>query len=112
MCGIFGFFGSDSAERASASVLEEMARSVFHRGPDGGGFHGDGSLGIGMRRLNIIDLATGSQPLANEDGTVWVVFNGEIYNYRELRAELQGQGHRFATASDTEVIVHLWEDLG
>src|SRR5215468_2035090 len=112
MCGIFGFFGCDSAQPASSAVLEEMAQSILHRGPDGGGIHCDGSLGIGMRRLSIIDLDTGSQPLANEDGTVWVVFNGEIYNYRELRAELQARGHRFATASDTEVIVHLWEDVG
>src|SRR5215468_1454763 len=88
-----------------------MARAIRHRGP-GGGVRCDGPLGMGMRRLSIIDLDTGSQPLANEDGTVWVVFNGEIYNYRELRAELQARGHRFATVSDTEVIVHLWEDLG
>src|SRR5262245_34224547 len=112
MCGIFGFFGSEREQTTSAAVLEEMAQSILHRGPDGGGIHRDGSLGIGMRRLSIIDLDTGSQPLANEDGTVWVVFNGEIYNYRELRSELQARGHRFATASDTEVIVHLWEDLG
>jgi asparagine synthase (glutamine-hydrolysing) len=112
MCGIFGLFGTDRELPASADVLEEMARALFHRGPDGGGVHRDGALGIGMRRLSIIDLDTGSQPIANEDGTVWVVFNGEIYNYRELRSELTARGHRFATASDTEVIVHLWEELG
>ena len=112
MCGIFGFIGRDRERPASIDVLDEMARAIHHRGPDGGGVHRDGSLGIGMQRLSIIDLDTGSQPLANEDGTVWVVFNGEIYNYRDLRAELQARGHRFATASDTEVIVHLWEDLG
>jgi asparagine synthase (glutamine-hydrolysing) len=112
MCGIFGLFGTDREQPASAVVLEKMARALVHRGPDGGGVHRDGALGIGMRRLSIIDLDTGSQPIANEDGTVWVVFNGEIYNYRELRSELKGRGHRFATASDTEVIVHLWEDLG
>jgi asparagine synthase (glutamine-hydrolysing) len=112
MCGIFGVFGTNREQPASADVLEGMARAVVHRGPDGGGMHCDGALGIGMRRLSIIDLDTGSQPIANEDGTVWVVFNGEIYNYRELRAELEQRGHRFATASDTEVIVHLWEDLG
>src|SRR6266511_611986 len=112
MCGIFGILSSDREQPASGAVLEEMAGSILHRGPDGGGVHLDGSLGVGMRRLSIIDLDTGSQPLANEDGTVWVVFNGEIYNYRELRTELQTRGHRFATASDTEVIVHLWEDLG
>src|SRR5215471_5625166 len=112
MSGIFGFLGSDSEQPASAAVLEEMARSILHRGPDGGGVHVDGSLGIGMRRLSIIDLDTGSQPLANEDGTVWVVFNGEIYNYRELRAELIARGHRFATNSDTETLVHLYEEEG
>jgi asparagine synthase (glutamine-hydrolysing) len=112
MCGIFGLFGSDREQAVPACVLEDMARAIVHRGPDGGGFHTDGALGIGMRRLSIIDLRTGDQPLANEDGTVWVVFNGEIYNYRELRGELAARGHRFATASDTEVIVHLYEDLG
>ena len=112
MCGIFGFFGNDSEHWASPAILEEMARSILHRGPDGGGIHTDGPLGIGMRRLSIIDLDTGSQPLTNEDGSVWVVFNGEIYNYRELRGELQARGHHFATVSDTEVIVHLWEELG
>ena len=112
MCGIFGFFGIEGEPPAHVDVLDAMARAILHRGPDGGGAHCDGSLGIGMRRLSIIDLDTGSQPLANEDGTVWVVFNGEIYNYRELRAELRARGHRFSTASDTEVIVHLWEDLG
>jgi asparagine synthase (glutamine-hydrolysing) len=112
VCGIFGFCSTDREQPASIDVLEKMARAIRHRGPDGGGVHCDGPLGMGMRRLSIIDLDTGSQPLANEDGTVWVVFNGEIYNYRELRAELQARGHRFSTASDTEVIVHLWEDLG
>ncbi len=105
-------FGAESEQPASAGVLEAMARAVVHRGPDGGGAYRDGALGMGMRRLSIIDLETGSQPLANEDGTVWVVFNGEIYNYRELRAELLARGHRFSTASDTEVIVHLYEEMG
>jgi len=112
MCGIFGLLGKDRERLASASVLEDMARAIVHRGPDGGGFHVDGAFGMGMRRLSIIDLQTGDQPLANEDGTVWVVFNGEIYNYRELRGELAARGHRFLTASDTEVIVHLYEEIG
>ncbi len=89
-----------------------MAQTLVHRGPDGGGEHFDGALGFGMRRLSIIDLETGDQPLANEDGSVWIVFNGEIYNYRELAADLAARGHRFRTRSDTEVIVHLYEEEG
>jgi len=112
MCGIFGFFNTDSTRPADAHALRRMEETLVHRGPDGGGLHADGPVGIGMRRLSIIDLKTGEQPLANEDGTIWVVFNGEIYNYRELTAELLGKGHRFSTASDTEVLVHLWEEHG
>ena len=89
-----------------------MGEALAHRGPDGGGFYTDGPLGFGMRRLSIIDLKTGDQPMANEDKSVWVVFNGEIYNYRELTAELIQRGHRFTTASDTEVLVHLYEEFG
>jgi len=89
-----------------------MARVLAHRGPDGGGTHVAGPFGMGMCRLSIIDLAGGDQPIANEDGTVWVVFNGEIYNYRELAADLVARGHRFTTASDTEVLVHLYEEYG
>ena len=93
-------------------MLERMGQVLAHRGPDGGGTHLAGPLGIGMRRLSIIDLAGGEQPMANEDGTIWVVFNGEIYNYRELASDLRGRGHRFATASDTEVLLHLYEEHG
>jgi asparagine synthase (glutamine-hydrolysing) len=89
-----------------------MALSLVHRGPDGGGVRRDGSVGIGMRRLSIIDLTGGDQPMANEDGTIWVVFNGEIYNYRELTVDLRSRGHRFATSSDTEVLLHLYEEYG
>jgi asparagine synthase (glutamine-hydrolysing) len=89
-----------------------MARAIAHRGPDDEGFHVDEGIGLAFRRLAIIDLATGSQPLANEDGSVVVVFNGEIYNYRELREELLARGHRFRTTSDTETIVHLYEECG
>ena len=89
-----------------------MCDAIVHRGPDDSGVHIDGPLGMGMRRLSIIDLATGRQPIANEDGTVWIVFNGEIYNHDELRQELLAAGHRFRTSSDTEVVLHLYEDLG
>src|SRR5947208_13449838 len=112
MCGIFGIFNTDTTRPVDHDVLGRMGHVLAHRGPDGGGLHTDGALGIGMRRLSIIDLKTGNQPLANEDGSIWVVFNGEIYNYRELTAELLAKGHRFATASDTEVLVHLYEEYG
>src|SRR5262245_4275388 len=112
MCGIFGFLARDSSDALAPAALRKMAQTLVHRGPDGGGEHFDGSLGFGMRRLSIIDLETGNQPLANEDESVWIVFNGEIYNYRELASELVSRGHRFRTRSDTEVIVHLYEELG
>ena len=112
MCGIYGVFGADPAQPADRQVLCRMGKALVHRGPDGTGTHVDGALGIGMRRLSIIDLKTGDQPMANEDGSVWVVFNGEIYNYRDLTAELLAQGHRFSSASDTEVLVHLYEEDG
>lgn len=111
MCGIAGI----AAIRGPApepKQLRAMNAVLQHRGPDEEGFHLSGRVGFAMRRLSIIDLATGSQPLHNETGTVTVVFNGEIYNYREIRKELEGRGHHFATQSDGEVIAHLWEDLG
>src|SRR6202008_2040606 len=86
--------------------------SSAHRGPDDDRFYLTTSAGLGMRRLSIIDLTTGRQPISNEDGTVWVVFNGEIYNYQELRRDLIGRGHRFATNSDTETLIHLYEEEG
>ncbi len=104
MCGICGFIGLE--DRA---LLRNMNDALQHRGPDDSGYFVDKAVGLGHRRLSIIDLNTGHQPLSNEDGTIWVVFNGEIYNYKELRAELSAR-HRFATSSDTEVIVHLYED--
>ena len=112
MCGIVGFSLPDSADASHGRLLKMMNDSLRHRGPDDEGFHLEGPVGIGMRRLSIIDLKTGDQPITNEDRSVWVVFNGEIYNYRELTAELLAKGHRFATASDTEVLVHLYEEYG
>ncbi len=110
MCGIAGFLlRKGSAEPAS---VKAMCDPIRHRGPDDEGVYTDGGCGIGMRRLSIIDLGTGHQPLSNEDGSVWVVFNGEIYNYRELRDDLIRRGHRFATNSDTETLVHLYEEKG
>jgi asparagine synthase (glutamine-hydrolysing) len=93
-------------------VLQRMCGVIEHRGPDDEGFYVEGGVALGMRRLSIIDLFKGHQPISNEDGSVWIVFNGEIYNYREIRDELIGRGHIFQTGSDTEVIVHLYEDEG
>jgi asparagine synthase (glutamine-hydrolysing) len=110
MCGIAGFVLRDG--RAETAAVRAMCDQIRHRGPDDEGFHIDGACGIGMRRLSIIDLATGHQPISNEDGSIWVVFNGEIYNYRALRDSLLAHGHRFATRSDTETLVHLYEQCG
>lgn len=110
MCGIAGFVTRERP--APLWQVRAMCDQIRHRGPDDEGFHVDGSCAIGMRRLSIIDLSSGHQPLANEDGTVWVVFNGEIYNYHELRKDLAARGHRFATNSDTETLVHLYEQEG
>ena len=89
-----------------------MADTIHHRGPDDEGYYVSGPVGFGFRRLSIIDLNTGHQPISNEDGTAWIVFNGEIYNYQELRRHLQTKGHTFTTQTDTEVIVHLYEEFG
>ncbi|MGE5359480.1 MAG: asparagine synthase (glutamine-hydrolyzing) [Bacteroidales bacterium] len=128
MCGIAGFAenllgggGSEADPRAdaarerdrtNASTVRAMCAAIRHRGPDAEGIRVEPGVALGMRRLSIIDLATGQQPMHNEDETVWVVFNGEIYNYRELRAELSARGHRFATQSDKETIVHAYEEWG
>src|SRR3979411_646030 len=110
MCGMAGQFLRE--RKAEPATIRSMCDQIRHRGPDDEGFHVDGGCGIGMRRLSIIDLSTGHQPISNEDGTVWVVFNGEIYNFQELRQDLIGQGHRFQTNSDTETLVHLYEQEG
>jgi asparagine synthase (glutamine-hydrolysing) len=114
MCGIAGFLKIRDVGSADANLglVQAMCDRIFHRGPDQDGYYTDGGCAIGMRRLSIIDLSTGKQPISNEDGTVWVVFNGEIYNYRELRERLIAQGHTFRTGSDTEVLVHLYEQEG
>lgn len=112
MCGIAGFWNLRSGRPADPAVLRAMAGSIRHRGPDEDGFHVDGSLGLGMRRLRVVDPEGGHQPMPNEDGTVHVVFNGEIYNHAGLRRELESAGHRFRTRSDTEAIVHAWEEWG
>ena len=112
MCGIAGIFEFGQDARASAGALREMCRVITHRGPDDDGFYTDGSVGIGMRRLSIVDVAGGHQPLSNEDGTLWIVFNGEIYNHLELRQQLVARGHRYTTHSDTETVVHLFEEYG
>lgn len=112
MCGICGKLNFNRESKVSPSLLRAMADTIAHRGPDDEGYHVSGPVGLGFRRLSIIDLATGHQPLSNEDGTVWIVFNGEIYNYQELRTFLQDKGHVFKTQTDTEVIVHLYEEFG
>jgi asparagine synthase (glutamine-hydrolysing) len=112
MCGIAGILYRDSGQPVEHGVLKGMADTIAHRGPDAEGFWLAPGIGLAHRRLSIIDLSGGQQPLANEDGTVQVVFNGEIYNYRELRDGLLARGHVLRTSSDTEVLVHLYEELG
>jgi asparagine synthase (glutamine-hydrolysing) len=109
MCGIAGTLSLDGRP-VSREELRSMCAALVHRGPDDDGFYLGSGVGLGMRRLRIIDLETGRQPIRNEDGTIWVVFNGEIYNFRELRRELEARGHAFYTATDTETIVHLYEE--
>ncbi|HMM46961.1 MAG TPA: amidotransferase 1, exosortase A system-associated [Thiobacillaceae bacterium] len=112
MCGITGIFDTRETREISRDLLHRMNETQFHRGPDEGGLHLEPGLGLGHRRLSIIDLSTGQQPLFNEDGSVVVVFNGEIYNFQQLVPELEALGHVFRTHSDTEVIVHAWEAWG
>src|SRR5688572_6508348 len=113
MCGIVGIYSLDGAKPIDPVVLGAMNDSLRHRGPDSFGTHLDpGRVGLAMRRLSIIDVAGGDQPIGNEDGSIQVVYNGEIYNFAELRSELSAKGHRFETNSDTEVIVHAYEEYG
>ena len=112
MCGITGIFETRGKGEIARDVLARMNESQHHRGPDEGSYHIEPGLGLGHRRLSIIDVATGQQPIFNEDGSVVVIYNGEIYNYQELIPELVALGHVFRTKSDTEVIVHAWEAWG
>src|SRR5262245_3790261 len=123
MCGITGAIWTDPSKGIDAPTLERMMSCLRHRGPDGGGayfseyrhrppYESMPGVALGHRRLSIIDLATGGQPMSNEDGSIWLTYNGEIYNYLDLRHRLEGSGHTFRTESDTETIVHLYEDEG
>jgi len=112
MCGICGKLALSKDNHIEKSDLQIMVDPIIHRGPDDEGFFIDRNLGFAFRRLSIIDLHTGHQPLSNEDGTVWIVFNGEVYNFQELRQGLLAKGHQFKTATDTETIVHLYEEMG
>src|SRR5262245_48035800 len=112
MCGIAGVIYADHDRPVDRAILKAMRDSIAHRVPDAEGYWIDPGLGLVHRRLSIIDLGGGDQPIGNEDGSIQVVFNGEIYNYQALRAELESRGHRFKTNSDTEVLVHLYEDMG
>lgn len=110
MCGIAGFFGNNFADREI--ILKKMTDIIAHRGPDDEGHYFDQKAALGFRRLAIIDLVTGHQPMSNENESIWIVFNGEIYNYKEIRLLLEKKGHRFHTSSDTEVIIHSYEEWG
>lgn len=112
MCGIVGYMGLRLSREERLPFLHQMCDAIIHRGPDDDGYYADEHAGLGMRRLSIIDLSTGHQPIANEDGSTQIVFNGEIYNYKELRPRLQSQGHTFQTQSDTEIILRQYEQDG
>ena len=112
MCGIAGSINRERERPVEEGLLRRMCDAIEHRGPDDEGYYRDGPVGLCMRRLQVIDLAGGQQPMSNEDGSLRLVFNGEIYNYRQLRQELTGRGHIFKTNSDTETILHLYEEKG
>jgi len=112
MCGICGVWNYKSDSPIEKTVVRRMAQVMTHRGPDDEGFYFDSDIGLGHRRLSIVDLEGGHQPMSNEDDTVWLVCNGEIYNHLKLRRELVSKGHVFKTRSDSEVIIHLYEEFG
>ncbi len=112
MCGICGMVLSDPARSVDQHIIQKMCDVIIHRGPDDEGSYVAGNVGLGMRRLSIIDLNTGKQPISNEDDTLWIVFNGEIYNFQSIRDELERAGHRFKTRTDTETILHAYEQYG
>lgn len=112
MCGIAGLYNIATQEPVAQSLIKSMTDTIAYRGPDAEGFFVSGSVGLGHRRLSIIDLEGGRQPMSNDDGTIWIVFNGEIYNFQELRNDLVKKGYRFKTRSDTEAIVYLYEEMG
>src|SRR5271170_4670320 len=112
MCGIAGVVSATRESNITEALVRHMCEQIVYRGPDDEGIYVADGAGLGMRRLSVIDLSGGHQPVFNEDRTVWIVYNGEIYNFPELRKELQGRGHHFYTNTDTEVIVHLYEDMG
>src|SRR5262252_6212943 len=112
MCGIAGVVSTTRASNISDALVRRMCDQIVHRGPDEEGILVHDGAGLGMRRLSIIDLSGGHQPVFNEERTAWIVFNGEIYNFPELRPDLESRGHRFYTRSDTEVIIHLYEEMG
>jgi len=112
MCGITGVINHRPGQQVEEGLLRQMLAMLRHRGPDQFGIYVDEQVGLGSARLSIIDLSSGQQPISNEDETLWIVFNGEIFNYVELRPALEARGHHFATNSDTEVILHLYEDYG
>src|ERR1700682_674295 len=112
MCGIAGIVSAAVDDWIEAALIHRMCEAIVHRGPDDEGIFVKDGVGLGMRRLSIIDLAGGHQPIFNEDKSISIVFNGEIYNFQELYSQLQARGHRFTTRSDTEAIVHLYEEYG
>ena len=112
MCGICGIFHIDQMQHVDRATLAEMNQCIAHRGPDDDGFYLDGNVGLAMRRLSIIDIRTGHQPITNEEENIWIVYNGELYNHQDLRKDLEARGHRYRTKSDTETIVHLYEEYG
>ena len=112
MCGIAGIFHQAGPSAVDGALLRRMTGAIAHRGPDGDGFHIEPGVGLGHRRLSIIDVGGGAQPMFNEDDSVVITFNGEVYGFDGLRQKLEGLGHRFRNRSDTETVIHAWEEWG